>query len=353
MTRVGAPPRPPARSLGAARHPARGPAWARPVRLATLALGLAGARASAAQATPPPSSAGADTVALLAAARAFMDGYGRDLRAGRGAALGARYDTAGSYVVGMGRKTLRAYAEITAGYASAPPQRITFRDLAYEALGPGAVLVTGLFDLAADDTTRAPLTFAYVGVLRRGPGGLRLRLEHESPDPRALGWRPPAQTAAPRGATPTPEPESAVSDSGTPTVLATAVRDARARWNAAVTARDTTALGRLADDSIVQASPYFVRTGRARYVAGLARQFAQRPQFAMVDTPERVEAQAFPTGVVATEYGRWRETWREQGEPTEMRGTYYAVWTERAGAWVLLRETFAPLACVGLRYCSR
>ncbi|HEY0780615.1 MAG TPA: hypothetical protein VGD56_21845 [Gemmatirosa sp.] len=168
--------------------------------LGALVLGLAGARASAAQATPRTSSAGADTVALLAEARAFMDGYGRDLRAGNRAALGARYDTAGAYAVSMGRKALRPYAEIVAGYATAPPQRITFRDFSYEVLGPGAVLVAGLFDLAAADTARAPLTFAYIGVLRRGPGGLRLRLEHESPDRRAFG-PPPEARPAPRDST--------------------------------------------------------------------------------------------------------------------------------------------------------
>ncbi len=131
-----------------------------------------------------------------------MDAYGRDLRAGNRAALGARYDTSGAYVVGMGHRALRRYADIAAGYATVPPQRITFRDLAYEALGPSAVLVTGLFDVAADDGVRAPLTFAYIGVLRGGPGGLRIRLEHESPDPRALGWRPPdASKPAPHDST--------------------------------------------------------------------------------------------------------------------------------------------------------
>ncbi len=148
-------------------------------------------------------------------------------------------------------------------------------------------------------------------------------------------------------------PESAASASAAPAGSLSAVRAARARWNAAVAARDTGALARLAADSIVQASPFFASAGRDRYVAGLARNMARRPQFGLVEVPERLEASAVFGGVLATEYGHWRETWLEQGEPTEIRGTYYAVWRERASVWEIVREVFAPQSCTGRRYCRQ
>jgi ketosteroid isomerase-like protein len=133
----------------------------------------------------------------------------------------------------------------------------------------------------------------------------------------------------------------------------TAVRAARARWNAAVAARDTTTLTRLAADSILQTSPFFVSVGRDRYIAGFAQNMARRLQFGFVMTPEQLEASAVFGPVLATEYGHWRETWLEQDEPTEIRGTYYAVWRERDGAWEIVREAFAPQSCTGQRYCSQ
>jgi ketosteroid isomerase-like protein len=131
------------------------------------------------------------------------------------------------------------------------------------------------------------------------------------------------------------------------------VRAARARWNAAVAARDTAALTQLAADSIVQTSPFFVSVGRDRYITGFAQNMARRPQFGFVETPERLEASVVFGRVLATEYGHWRETWLEQDEPTEIRGTYYAVWRENAGAWEIVREVFAPQSCTGQRYCSQ
>jgi hypothetical protein len=70
-------------------------------------------------------------------------------------------------------------------------------------------------------------------------------------------------------------------------------------------------------------------------------------------TPERIEASAVFAQELATEYGHWRETWLEGGEPTEIRGTYYAVWRAHGGSWEILREMFAPQSCSGERYCRR
>jgi ketosteroid isomerase-like protein len=139
-----------------------------------------------------------DTVALLDEARAFMDSYARDLRAGDRTAVAARYDRAGAFQVGMGRKALQSHAEITAQYAAGtwqPPTSFAWQDLSYEALGPDAVLVVGRFEWGLR-TQQPPIRFSYTGILRRRrDGALRIRLEDESADPASL---PPAPKAAPR-----------------------------------------------------------------------------------------------------------------------------------------------------------
>jgi len=131
---------------------------------------------------------------------------------------------------------------------------------------------------------------------------------------------------------------------------AAAVRAARVRWNAAVARHDTAAVRRLLADSVVQTNHLFVSMGPDRYVGGLARQFARRPAFTFVYTPERVEVSR--SGELASEYGYWRETWLESGEPTELRGTYFVVWRYRAGGWEIVRDVFVPASCTGERYCG-
>jgi ketosteroid isomerase-like protein len=130
-----------------------------------------------------------------------------------------------------------------------------------------------------------------------------------------------------------------------------AVRAARARWNAAVAAHDTAAVRTLLADSVVQTNHLFVGVGRDRYVAGLARQFTRRPRFTFVYAPERVEVSQ--SGTLAAEHGRWRETWLEAGEATELRGTYFVIWRRRAGGWEIVRDVFVPGSCTGERYCNR
>lgn len=129
------------------------------------------------------------------------------------------------------------------------------------------------------------------------------------------------------------------------------MREARARWNAAVAAHDTAAVRRLLADSVVQTNHLFFSVGPDRYVAGLARQIARRPRLTFVYAPQEVEVSR--SGTLAAEYGRWRETWLESGEPTELRGTYFVIWRQRAGAWEIVRDTFVPSSCTGERYCNR
>ena len=149
--------------------------------------------ASTACATAPggmqasPSGAG-----VVEEARAFMDSYARDLLAGNRAAIAARYDRRGAYFMGNGQKEFETYDAIVARYGGPrwnPPAAFEWRDLSFEPAGPDAVIVAGRFVWGRQG--RAPMTLSYTGFLHRQDGVLRIRLEDESVDPRAVA--PPAQ----------------------------------------------------------------------------------------------------------------------------------------------------------------
>ncbi len=147
--------------------------------------------ASAACAPPAPVSAPSGA-GVEAEARAFMEAYARDLLAGDRAAIAARYDRRGAYFMGNGQKEFEPYASIVMRYQGPnwnPPASFQWRDLSFEPAGPDAVIVAGRFDWGR--AGRAPMTLSYTGFLHRQDGVLRIRLEDESVDPRAVA--PPAQ----------------------------------------------------------------------------------------------------------------------------------------------------------------
>ena len=165
-----------------------------------LRCALAGAfivacdRQSDGSATRTDTSASADVVTE---ARAFMESYARDLLAGERAAIAARYDRSGAYILGNGRKEFLSHDSLVAVYRGgdwSPPASFEWRDLSFEPVGPDAVLVAGQFvwGRAANAT---PMTFSYTSFLRRQDGVLRIRLEDESLDPASLPPRPPADSA--------------------------------------------------------------------------------------------------------------------------------------------------------------
>jgi hypothetical protein len=129
-----------------------------------------------------PSGAG-----VVEEARAFMDAYARDLLAGNRAAIAARYDRRGAYMMGNGQKEFLPYDAIVARYQGPswnPPASFEWRDLSFEPAGPDAVIVAGRF--AWGRQGRAPMTLSYTGFLHRQDGVLRIRLEDESFDPRTM-----------------------------------------------------------------------------------------------------------------------------------------------------------------------
>jgi hypothetical protein len=122
-----------------------------------------------------------------AEARAFMESYAQDLRAGAREAIVARYDRRGAYLVGNGRKELQPVDSLRAVYTGPdwqPPATFEWRDLSYEVLSDDAVMVVGRFEWTGADGKMLPLS--YTGLLLRQDGQWRIRLEDESVSPRAI-----------------------------------------------------------------------------------------------------------------------------------------------------------------------
>jgi hypothetical protein len=117
---------------------------------------------------------------LVAGARVFMEQYGKDLRAADRAAVVGRYDPRGSYSVGHGRNQLLSREETHTRYFTkwSPPESLSWKDLVFEAVGPEAVIVTGLFEWKA--AGKPAITCSYTGLLTGGPEKLVIRLEDES-----------------------------------------------------------------------------------------------------------------------------------------------------------------------------
>lgn len=150
--------------------------------------------ACATQSAPPEEREARGDVAAGAPveeARRFMEDYARDLAAGNRAAIVARYDARGAYVLGNGRKELMTPGQIRAIYTGAewtPPAAFEWRDLSFEPAGPDAVVVLGRFAWTGC-AGQPPAVFSYASLLVRGDGGLRIRMEDESSSP---GEAPPA-----------------------------------------------------------------------------------------------------------------------------------------------------------------
>ncbi len=138
--------------------------------LLVLVIGLCSCEGS-----PPPVAE--DPLPRL---REFMEGYGRDLAAGERAALGERYDTAGSLALINGRTIELSHAETAARYLESwtPPLFFQWDNLSYHIIEPETALVMGRFKWmrSEPDTT----VYSYGAVLRLTPMGWRIRAEIET-----------------------------------------------------------------------------------------------------------------------------------------------------------------------------
>ncbi len=130
-----------------------------------------------------------------------------------------------------------------------------------------------------------------------------------------------------------------------------AVRAARARSNAAISARDTLTLISLVSPSYHAVSSRNAHTnGRDGVAAQWRAQFTAHPDVRYVRTPQTVRVYA--PWQMAEERGAWVGQWSESDGAVVIRGSYTAKWRRVEGQWLLETEVFTPLACTGSSYCS-
>jgi hypothetical protein len=120
---------------------------------------------------------------VVAEARAFMGGYARDLLAGDRAAVAARYDRSGAWIVRAGEARLLPHDALVQRYAErwTPPAAFEWRDLNFIPSGPDAVTVIGRFVWTAEGQTSRLVS--YHGQFVREDGELRILVEDETPVP--------------------------------------------------------------------------------------------------------------------------------------------------------------------------
>jgi ketosteroid isomerase-like protein len=121
---------------------------------------------------------------------------------------------------------------------------------------------------------------------------------------------------------------------GQPSADETAIRDTRARSNAAIAAHDPAAIARAwMDDVHVVSSTSAQTAGRAANQERMAQQFARRPDTIWVRTPATIDVYA--PWAVASERGEWSGGWSEPDGKMTIGGTYLAQWRKIDGQWLI------------------
>ena len=132
----------------------------------------------------------------------------------------------------------------------------------------------------------------------------------------------------------------------------TAIREARARSNAAIAAHDVPGIARAwMSDVHVVSSTSNQAAGSEANQQRMKRQFEARPDTIYVRTPATIEVFA-PWGV-ASERGSWVGRWTEPDGKLEIGGTYQAQWRKVDGQWLIQAELYVPTHCKGSKYCSQ
>lgn len=116
---------------------------------------------------------------IVVEARAFMEGYARDLLAGDRAAIAGRYDRDGAWMVHAGETRLIPHDAIARRYAEqwSPPAAFEWKDLVFIPSGPDAVTVVGRFVWTSEGETGL---LSYHGQFVRENGELRILVEDEA-----------------------------------------------------------------------------------------------------------------------------------------------------------------------------
>jgi ketosteroid isomerase-like protein len=130
------------------------------------------------------------------------------------------------------------------------------------------------------------------------------------------------------------------------------IREARARSNAAIEARDLPAIAReWMTDIHVVSSTSAQTAGRDANQARFAAQFKNRPDTVYVRTPTTVDV--YGPWDVAAERGEWTGRWTEPDGAMTIGGTYLAQWRKVNGRWLIQGELYVPTHCRGSKYCSQ
>lgn len=133
------------------------------------------------------------------------------------------------------------------------------------------------------------------------------------------------------------------------------VKSLRYEWNAAMSARDTSRIGRLLRDSTVFVSTQVRLEGRDAVTRVFSQLFASRPDIHLIfDSKGIVPAQPAMTDSLVSEYGTWRETWNVADGQVLLTGTYYDVWVRQPDGWKVALHAFTTTSCSGsMSYCKR
>lgn len=124
----------------------------------------------------------------------------------------------------------------------------------------------------------------------------------------------------------------------------------RQAFNQLVAYRKMADLGALVTDDVQTITPGKVVSGRKNLVRGYEAQVEKRPDLLSVFTTERVERN--PRWKFAAESGHWSESWQQDGESIEIRGSYHALWKFKDGRWRIQSQIVTPVSCTGARYCK-
>ena len=128
------------------------------------------------------------------------------------------------------------------------------------------------------------------------------------------------------------------------------IRSQRQEFNQLVAYRKMVALGALVGDDIQLITPAKVIKGRKDLVRSYEALVQKRPDLVSVFTTERVERN--PRWKFAAESGHWSESWQQDGEAVELRGSYHALWKLKDGRWRIHAQVVTPVSCTGTRYCK-
>jgi ketosteroid isomerase-like protein len=131
-----------------------------------------------------------------------------------------------------------------------------------------------------------------------------------------------------------------------------AIRDSRARSNAAIAAHDVAGIARAwVNDVHIVSSTSTQTAGSQANQQRMARQFETKPDTIYVRTPATIEV--YSPWNVASECGEWVGRWTEPDGKLEIGGTYLAQWRRIDGRWLIQAELYVPTHCRGSKYCNQ